>query len=93
MQHPHILPSHDMNQFARLNVPDLDEARLEGENIGIMQCKALGSAFPLNLPIGSCPPPVTVDKETKVRVIQEELAIQPLDVDGLDVLLAGDEVE
>jgi len=36
MQHPHVLPSHDMNQFARLNMPDLNETRFERQNVGIV---------------------------------------------------------
>lgn len=82
-----------MDQFTGFNVSDLDKARLKGEDVGVVQRKCLRCSFPLNLPILSCSPSITIDEETKVRVVEQELAIQSLDVDWLYVLFARHKVE
>lgn len=92
VKHPDVLPRHDVNQFAGFNVSDLDEAGLEREDVWVIQCKRLWCAFPGDFPIRPSPPAVSVDKETKVGVIEQELAIQPLDVDGLDVFFPRDKI-
>src|SRR5690242_5390129 len=74
-------------------MPDLDEAWLESKNIRIIQGEALRRALPLYFPILSCAPAVPVDEERKIRIIEQELAIQPLNMYGLDVFLASDKVQ
>lgn len=93
MQHAHILARHDVNQLARLDVPDFDEAGLEGQDVGVAKGEGMWGAFPLDLPVGPCAPAVTVDEEAKVGVVEEKLAVETLDVDGTNVFLAGDEIE
>ena len=93
MQHPHVLSSHHMYQFTRLDVSDLNEARLKGKNIGVVQCKTLWRAFPLYPPIRPSSPPIAINKKAEIRIIEEKLAIQPFDVNWLDVLSASNKVE
>ena len=93
MQHPHILPRHDMNQLARLNMPYLDKVRFESKNIRIIQSKCLRCSFPLDLPILPCSPAIPIDKEAEVGIVEKEFAVQSLDVDGLDVLFSCHKVE
>ena len=66
MQHPDILAGHDVNQFARLDMPNLDEEWLKCEDVWIVECECLWCAFPLDLPILPCPPAIPIDEEAKV---------------------------
>jgi hypothetical protein len=93
MQHPDILSCHDMDQLARLDVTDLYEARLERQDVGVAEGEGLGSAFPLYLPIRSCAPTVAIDEKAKIGVVEEEFAVQTLDVNGTNVLFAGHEIK
>ena len=70
MQKPDVFPSHNMNQFARLDVPDLDKARLKRQDVWVIQRKALRCTLPLDLPVWPCTPAIAVDKETEVGVIK-----------------------
>ena len=63
VQHPQILPSHDVDQLARLDVSNLNEIGLESQNIGVIKSKCLWRSLPLDLPILSGSPAVAVDKE------------------------------
>lgn len=74
-----------MDQFTRLDMPNLDEARLECEDIRIVQRKGLWCSFPRDFPVLSCTPAIAVDKETEIRVIEKEFTIQSLDMDRFDV--------
>lgn len=82
-----------MSQCARLDIANLDEARFKGEDVRVRQGKRLRLSFPVDLPIRPGPPPVTVDEKGEIRVIEQKLAVQPLNVHGLDVLLARDEIQ
>jgi hypothetical protein len=93
MQHPDILSCHDMDQLARLDVTDLYETRLERQDVGVAEGEGLGSAFPLYLPVRSCAPPVAIDEEAEIGVVEEEFAVQTLDMDGTNVLFAGHEIK
>ena len=93
MQHPHILPRHDVDQLAGLDVPNFNKARLEGQNIRVMQRKSLRCALPLDFPVGPRPPTVPVDEETEIGIVEQELAVQPLDMDRLDVFFPRYEIE
>lgn len=63
MKHPNVLARQYVDQSTSLNVPDLDEAWLECENVRIRQCKRLRLPFPRNLPIRTCTPAVSIDEE------------------------------
>ena len=93
MKHPNVPPSHHMNQFARLNVSYLNEIRLKRQNVGVVQRESLWRSFPLNFPVLSRSPAVTVDEEGEVGIVEEELAVQTLYVDRLDVFLSCDKVQ
>lgn len=93
MQHPDILSSHDMDQLARLDVSYLYEARLEREDVGVAEGEGLGSTFPLYLPVRSCAPAIAIDEEAEVGVVEEEFAVETLDVDGTNVFFASDEIK
>ena len=43
-----IVPWDDLCQPSGLDVPDLDEARIEEEDVRMMQRNAFGGAFPFN---------------------------------------------
>ena len=93
MQHANVLPRHDVNQFARLDVPDFDKVGLESKDVRVGEGKRGGIALPGDLPVRTSAPAIAIDKEGKVAVVQQEFAVHPLDVDWLDVFLAGDEIQ
>lgn len=93
MQHPDILARHHMDQLARFNVADLDEARLKGQYVRIVECKGLRVAFPLDLPVRPRAPAVSIDEEAKVRIVEEEFPVQAFNVNRPYVLLACDKIE
>ena len=59
-----------MHARARIDVTDLDEAGLEGEDEGIRQRKRLRLALPVDPPVRARAPAVAVDEEAKVRVVE-----------------------
>lgn len=75
MKHPNILARQNMDQLARLDMADLDEVRLERQNVRVRQRKRVGRAFPRDLPVGSRAPSVAVDEEREVAVVEKELAV------------------
>ena len=85
MQHSNISTRHDIYQLTRLNMPDLNEVWLKCQDIRIAERKSRRVAFPSDLPVLTCSPAVPIDEEREVRVIEQELAVQTLDVDRLDV--------
>lgn len=93
MQHADVLPGHDVDQLARFNVPDFHKVRLKGKNVRVRECKCVGVALPQDLPIRTRAPAVAVDEERKVAVVEEELAVHPLNMNWLHILFAGNEVE
>ncbi len=93
MEHSNVPPSHYVNQFTRLNVSYLNEIRLESQNVGVIQRECLWCSFPLDSPVLASSPAISVDKEGEIGVIEEELAVQTLYVNGLNVLLSRHEVE
>ena len=94
MQKPHILMRLNAHQPTRIALPDLNEVGLERQDI-LLAPRGKGSrtAFPQNPPISSRAPPVLVDVEAEVVVAEQEFRRVALDIDGLDVLASGDEVE
>lgn len=46
MQHADVLSGHDMDQFTRLNVSDLNEVWFESKNVRIREGKRVRVAFP-----------------------------------------------
>ena len=54
---------------------NLDEARLERENVRITQCKRCRGSLPLDLPILSSAPAIAIDEEAKVGIIEEEIGV------------------
>jgi hypothetical protein len=82
-----------MNQFARLDMPNFNETGLERQDVRVIQRESLRCSFPSNLPIRSGTPSVAINEETKVRVVEEELAVEPLNVDGFDIFFARNKVE
>ena len=75
MEHPNIAASHDMNQLTRLDVSDLNETWLKGQDVWIAQRKCLWLAFPSDLPIRSDTPSVAVDEETEVGIVEQEFSV------------------
>lgn len=92
VEHPNVFMRHDMHRPV-LDVSELDEVGFECQDPRIAERKANGCTFPINAPFWSCSPSVTVDEEGELRVVEQEFAIETLNVDGLDVLLARDEVK
>lgn len=82
-----------MHTRTRLHMPNLNEARFESQYVRVRQCKRLRLPFPGNLPVLPGSPAVSVDEEGEVGVVEEELAVEPLDVDGLGVLFSCHKVE
>ena len=70
MKHANILPSHHMNQFARLNVSYLNEIRLKCQDVRIVECKGLWCSFPLDSPVLSGSPTISVDEEGEVGIVE-----------------------
>lgn len=92
MKHANVLPCQYVDEGTGLHMPDLDEARFERENVWIRQRKGLRLPFPGDLPIGTCTPPVPIDEERELRVIEKKLAVETLEMDGFDVFFACDEI-
>lgn len=93
VQHPDVLRSQDMNQHTSLHVSYFDEAGLEGKDVRVEDGKRLRRALPRDLPVRTRPPTIAVDEEREVRVAEQELGREALDVDRLDVLAPCDEVQ
>lgn len=93
MKHPYVLAGHDMNQLASFDVSYLNETRLEGKNVGVIQSKCLWSSFPGDLPVLSSSPPIPIDEETEVRIVEQELAVKTLNMNWLDIFFSCDEVK
>lgn len=93
MQHPKILGRDDVGERAGLDVADLDEAGLEGEDVRVRERERVRLPLPVDLPVRARAPAVPVHEEGEVGVVEQEVAVEALDVDGLDVLAARDEVE
>lgn len=74
-------------------MPNLDEARLKCQDIGVIQRKALRRTFPLDLPVGSRTPAIAINKEAEVRIVEQELPVKTLYVNRLHTFLAGYEIE
>lgn len=92
MKHPDVLGRYNMHSL-RLDIPDLDKVWLERQDPGIGEREALWQALPVDPPVRSCAPAIAVDEERELRVVEQELAVETLDVDGANVLLPRDEVE
>lgn len=93
VQHTDVFPGHDVDQFARLNVPDFYKVRLERQYVWVRQRERVRIAFPGDLPVRTRTPAVAVDEERKVAVVEEELAVHTLDVNRFHILFACNEVE
>ena len=93
MKHSHILPGHDVNQFARLNMSDLNETWFESQDVRVVQGKALWRAFPLYLPVWPGSPSVSIDEEAEVGVIEQEFTIKSFNMYWLDVFLTCHKIE
>lgn len=46
MQHADVLSGHDMDQFTRLNVPDLNEIWFESKNVRVREGESVRITFP-----------------------------------------------
>lgn len=93
MQHPHILRRQNINQHPCIHIPNLNKIRFKRQDIRLEYRKRLRVPLPRNLPLWEGAPTVAVDKEGEVRVAEQEITVDALDVDGADVFFEGDEVE
>ncbi len=93
MQHPQIPCRDDMRERTGLDISDLDEAGLKSQNVRVRERERLRLALPVDFPVRTGAPTVSIHEEREVGVVEQEVAVQALDVDGLDVLLARDKVE
>lgn len=93
MQHSDVLSGHDMDKLARLDVSDLYETRLERQNVGVAKGEGLRRPFPLYLPVRSCSPAIAIDEKAEIGVIEEEFAVQTLNMYWTNIFFAGNEVE
>lgn len=66
MQHADVLRRNDMHEVRRLHMPNLDEARLERENVRREDGESVGVAFPGDHPVGPSTPAIAVNKERVV---------------------------
>jgi hypothetical protein len=82
-----------MNELCALNMTDLKEALFKSKNVRVRESKVSRISFPGDLPIRSCPPTIPVHKEGEIRVVEEELAVESLDVDRSNGLFPLDEVK
>jgi hypothetical protein len=92
MKHPNVLVRYNVHSTA-LNVSELDEVGFECQDPGVAERKANGRSLPVDTPLRSCPPSITIDEEGELRVVQEELAVETLNMDWLDVLFTRNEIE
>ena len=92
VKHPYVLVWHNMH-CSVLNVSKLDKVCLKSKNPWVAEREADRGALPVDAPLRPCSPAVTVDEERELRVVEEELAVESLDVDRLNILLARDKVK
>lgn len=82
-----------MDQLTGLNVSDLDKIGLKCKNIRIRKSKRIGISLPGDLPVRPSTPAIPVDEKREITIVQEELAIHPLNVNGFHVFLSCDEIK
>ena len=93
MQHPDVPRRDNVRERACLDVSNLDEAGLEREDVRVGQRKRRRLTLPADLPLRTRAPAVPVHEEGKVRVVEQEVAVQALDVYRLDVFPSRDKVQ
>lgn len=82
-----------MHTRTRLHMPNLNEAGFKSQYVRVRQRKRLRLAFPSDFPVLPRPPAVSIDEKGEVGIIEEEFAVEPLDVDRLGVFFSRDKVE
>lgn len=82
-----------MYELTSLKMAYLDETGLKGKDIWIRECKCAWIAFPGYPPIRSCAPPISIHEEREVAIVEQELAVQPFNMDRFHVFFSGDEIE
>ncbi len=92
MQHANILPRDNMHQHTRLQMSYLDKTGVKRKQIRMRQREIHRLSFPADEPIRPSSPPVAVDEERELRIVQEKFAVESFDGDG-HVVLAGDKVQ
>lgn len=85
MQHAYVLRCDNVNQHTRLQVPYFNKIRFKCKEIWMRKSKSLGPTFPINQPVRSSAPAVSVNEEGKFRIMEEKLAIEALDGDWNNV--------
>ena len=91
VKHPNVFMWYDMDSIC-VNISDFNEVGLECQDPRVRQGEALRLPFPVNSPIWSGSPSIAVDEERELRIIEQELAIEALNMDWSDVLLSRDKV-
>lgn len=82
-----------MDQLTSLDVSDLNKVGLKCKNIRIRKSKRIGISLPRDLPVRPSTPAIPVDEKREIAVVQEELAIHPLNVDRFHVFFPCDEIK
>ena len=93
MQHSNVPPGHYVNKLTGLDMSDFDKVRLKSKDIRIRKRKSVRISFPGDPPVWTCTPSIPVDKEGEVTIVEKELAVHSLDMDGLNIFFAGDKVK
>ena len=88
MQHADVLRRDDMDQHSRIHMSNLDEARLERENIRGEDRESVRRALPCNHPVWPSTPTIPVNKERVIRVAQQELSLDAFNEDWLHAAFA-----
>lgn len=70
----------------------LNEIWLKRKKVRMREGKRLRPTFPIDHPIRSRPPTISIYKEREVSVVEKKLAIEPFDRDGNDIF-ASDKIE
>lgn len=86
MQHPHVLGSDDVDQYASVQVPDFDETRFKGQDVRLENCKCLRITLPGYLPIWERSPTMAIDEKRKVGVTEEEVLVDAFDINWTNIL-------
>jgi len=91
MEHANILMRYDMDCI-RIDIPDFDEVRFKCKYPRVGECEALRLTFPINSPIRSSSPTIAVNEERELGIIEEEFAIESLNVYWSNAFFSCNEV-
>lgn len=82
-----------MYQLTGFKVSNFNEARFKSKDVWIREGECCRVAFPSNSPVWSSSPSITVNEEGEIGIIEQELSVEPLNMDRFDVFFSCHEIQ